>query len=280
MVWRKLLSRVHSLTRDEVIEVIDHSAMRFKGKDRLVRLPLPKPKLTICGDIHGQYRDLQKIFEMNGLPDSRTNPYLFNGDFVDRGPDSKGCILTLLLWGLADPGSVLLNKGNHELMEMNAYYGFRKELQDEDLWVRFNKLFELLPIAHVVGDKIFVVHGGLPRKDMALSRVLDVEHELLWNDPSEKPGITMNPRGPGVFRFGPDITERFLRRNKLDLLVRSHEMVENGFEYSQNGKCVTVFSASYYGGHFRNKGAYLSVDESGTVTTSTFSVPPQFSSKL
>ena len=279
MLWRNLLSRVHSLTRDEVIEVIDKSAIRFHARQKLVRLPFPDQNLTICGDIHGQYSDLAEIFRRNGLPDSKSNPYLFNGDFVDRGPDSKGCILTLLLWGLADPGSVHLNRGNHERIDMNFYYGFRKELNDDDLFVRFNKLFDYLPTAHVIGEKIFVVHGGLARKNFLLAEMENMsQNELLWNDPSEQPGISSNPRGEGVYRFGPDVTEEFLKTNNLDLLVRSHEMVQQGYEYSQNGKCVTVFSASNYTGRFNNKGAYLTVSNTGEVTPHTFSLIP--SSKL
>ena len=180
---------------------------------------------------------------------------------MDRGPNSRSCILSLLLWNLADPGSVVLNRGNHETVEMNAYYGFKKELNDDELFYKFNYLFNKFPLAHVIGDKIFCVHGGLPKKPVLLNQLDRYYDELLWNDPCETPGVSTNPRGPGTFKFGPDVTENFLKMNKLDLLVRSHEMVLDGFEYSQNGKCVTVFSASnYYASrHISNKGGYLHV---------------------
>ena len=273
--FRSLLSKVpqSSLTTTEISSVLDASEGMLSNSSMLTRLKLDK--LTICGDVHGQYADMTRIFELNGEP-SPSNPYLFNGDFVDRGPYSLGCIMTLLLHKLLDSTCMHLNRGNHELMEMNAYYGFRKELRNDSLFFRFNQIFNHLPLAHVVNDSVFVVHGGLSRKPVSLAEIsnttpeANLYHELLWNDPTNLGGIHSNPRGDGVYRFGPDVTETFLRQNGLKLLVRSHEMVDNGFEFSHNGLCCTVFSAPNYAGHFRNKGGYLVVDASGSVTPHSF----------
>ena len=177
---------------------------------------------------------------------------------------------------------MLLNRGNHELAEMNAHYGFKGELRDDGLFRAFNSLFDLLPVGHVIGEKIFCVHGGIPKDPVLLSG--DVERfrdELLWNDPSEKSGISSSPRGYGIYRFGPDITQRFLDINNLDLVVRSHEMVHEGYRISQDGKCVTVFSASNYAGYYNNKGAYLHIAPDLTWTGHSFnSDQPHHVSKL
>lgn len=67
-------------------------------------------KFTVCGDIHGQYYDLMNIFKLNGLP-SETNPYLFNGDFVDRGSFSVECIFTLFSFKLLFPDHFYMSRG-------------------------------------------------------------------------------------------------------------------------------------------------------------------------
>jgi len=69
--------------------------------------------------------------------------------------------------------------------------------------------------------------------------------ELLWSDPQPQIGRSPSKRGVGI-QFGPDVTNRFLRLNNLDYIIRSHEVKQEGYEVAHNGKCITVFSAPNY----------------------------------
>lgn len=99
------------------------------------------PRLTVCGDTHGQYYDVLNIFKMNGYP-HRNNPYLFNGDFVDRGSFSLEVITTFLLFKLYDPSCIYLTRGNHETKNMNRIYGFEGEVKAK----YDDKIFQLVRI--------------------------------------------------------------------------------------------------------------------------------------
>ena len=114
----------------------------------------PGTQFTVCGDIHGQYYDLLNIFELNGPP-SETNPYLFNGDFVDRGSFSVEVILLLFAYKLAYPKHLHLARGNHETTNLNKLYGFEGEVKakyDERLYTVFCEAFCNLPlyISHII----------------------------------------------------------------------------------------------------------------------------------
>lgn len=231
---------------------------------------LQKPRITVCGDTHGQYYDLLNIFAKNGFP-HRTNPYLFNGDFVDRGSFSLEVILTLLLFKLSDPECIYLTRGNHETKNMNRIYGFEGEVKakyDESIFRLFLEVFEWLPLSAVIANKVFVTHGGLPTDPTvmlddiaAVPRGMEppeagLMSDLLWSDPQPFPGKSPSKRGVG-FSFGPDITEAFLKRNQLQLLVRSHEVKDEGYLVEHGGKTITVFSAPNYCDTMGNKGAYI-----------------------
>jgi serine/threonine-protein phosphatase 5 len=227
--------------------------------------------ITVCGDTHGQYHSsLLKIFEMNGKP-STDNPYLFNGDFVDRGSFSCEVVLTLFAYKVANPRCMYLTRGNHESRHLNRVYGFEGEVKakyDEQTYELFQEVFNLLPLAGVLNHKIMVVHGGLPSRDGVtleeiekLNRNQDIPEEgvmcdMLWADPQKQQGRAPNKRGVS-FSFGPDVTKRFLDNNGLNLLVRSHEVKMDGYEVEADGRLVTIFSAANYCDSVGNKGAYI-----------------------
>ncbi|KFZ49197.1 Serine/threonine-protein phosphatase 5, partial [Antrostomus carolinensis] len=105
--------------------------------------PTQTEKVTVCGDTHGQYYDLLNIFELNGLP-SESNPYIFNGDFVDRGSFSVEVILTLFGFKLLYPDHFHLLRGNHETDNMNQIYGFEGEVKAKytaQMFALFSEVF-------------------------------------------------------------------------------------------------------------------------------------------
>mmetsp|Transcript_24751 Transcript_24751/g.21936 ORF Transcript_24751/g.21936 Transcript_24751/m.21936 type:complete len:330 (-) Transcript_24751:183-1172(-) len=243
----------------------------LKKHKALVDLEIPADtEITVCGDTHGQYYDLLNIFKLNGNP-SKENPYLFNGDFVDRGSFSVEVILCLLAWKAALPDHFHLTRGNHEAKSMNKLYGFEGEVNhkyDPKTYEIFCDVFCYLPLSYVINKKVMVVHGGLFSEDgvklddlRSINRIREPPEaghmcEMLWSDPHKSNGRHPSKRGVGC-AFGPDVAHKFLDDNGLDLLVRSHEMKQNGYEEEADGRVITIFSAPNYCDQMGNKGAYI-----------------------
>lgn len=202
-------------------------------------------KITVCGDTHGQYFDLLNIFKLNGFP-SETHSYLFNGDFVDRGSWSTEIVTLLYAYKWLFPNSFFLNRGNHETDDMNRMYGFEGECKakyNERVFKLFSESFSALPLATLIGEKYFVLHGGLfSDDDITLDDVRKLNRhnqrqpgqsglmmEMLWTDPQPMPGRGPSKRGVGL-QFGPDVTKRFCERNGLEAIIRSHEVRMEGYE--------------------------------------------------
>ncbi|GAB1604492.1 hypothetical protein Ahia01_000730700 [Argonauta hians] len=272
-----------------VSQIMIDTIEKLKQKETLchIRTSLKaNNKVTIVGDIHGNLNDLLTIFHKNNLP-STTNPYLFNGDIVDRGPKSVEVCMIIFYSILVFPNHVFLNRGNHEDYVMNRKYGFTQEIiakfrhHSKAILKLYNILFKYLPLASTIDDKIFVTHGGIsdsidlmkiqdiPRKnfvsilrpgnDVEMNDRDNWEHvmDLLWSDPKNPNGCYANDfRSTGKY-FGPDVTEEFLRTNGLLLIIRSHECKPNGYEYTHNRNVLTIFSSSNYYEDGSNKGAYI-----------------------
>jgi diadenosine tetraphosphatase ApaH/serine/threonine PP2A family protein phosphatase len=120
------------------------------------------------------------------------------------------------------------------------------------VWKYFTDLFDFLPLTALIDNQIFCLHGGLsPSIDTldnirALDRIQEVPHEgpmcdLLWSDPDDRCGWGISPRGAG-YTFGQDISEAFNHNNGLTLVARAHQLVMEGYNWSQDRNVVTIFS--------------------------------------
>ncbi|XP_024519298.1 serine/threonine-protein phosphatase PP1 isozyme 2 isoform X2 [Selaginella moellendorffii] len=221
----------------------------FLSQPNLLELEAP---IKICGDIHGQYSDLLRLFEYGGFPPAAN--YLFLGDYVDRGKQSLETICLLLAYKIKYPENFFLLRGNHECASINRIYGFYDEL------------------SALVDEKILCMHGGLSPDMKSLdmirkiSRPTDVPDtgllcDLLWADPDKDvTGWGSNDRGVS-YTFGADVVGDFLQKHDLDLVCRAHQVVEDGYEFFAKRQLVTIFSAPNYCGEFDNAGAMMSVDD-------------------
>ena len=242
-------------------------------KEALIDVNIPiGEKFTVVGDLHGQFYDLLHIFEINGYP-SEKNPYLFNGDYVDRGVFSLECVTTLIAYKILYPNHLFMARGNHENINLNQMYGFKNEVKDkydkdDRMYDCFNEFFKTLPLGHILNKQVLVVHGGLFSKDgVTIEEIKKIDRfreipesglmsELLWSDPCKENGRQPSKRGVGM-SFGPDVTKKFLDENKLNLLIRSHEVKMEGYEVEADGKVITIFSAPNYCDQMGNKGAII-----------------------
>uniref|UniRef100_A0AAR2JU52 Serine/threonine-protein phosphatase with EF-hands n=1 Tax=Pygocentrus nattereri TaxID=42514 RepID=A0AAR2JU52_PYGNA len=281
-----------------VLQLLHETQKFLKQMPNVIYLSSSYAKeITICGDLHGRLDDLLLIFYKNGLP-SAENPYIFNGDFVDRGKKSIEIIIILFAFLLLYPDHMHLNRGNHEDHIMNLRYGFTKEVMQKykthgrEILQLLQDVFSLLPIATIIDNKVLIVHGGISDKTdlyflssverhrvsllkwfcnpspvlhffaksdtLELTRLISLLlSHLLDYDPKNQNGCSPNSfRGGGCY-FGPDVTQRLLKKHGMCLLIRSHECKQEGYELCHNGQVITIFSASNYYEEGSNRGAYV-----------------------
>eukprot|EP00662_Eupelagonemidae_sp_cell21_P056711 gene56711-biopygen49300 len=190
---------------------------------------------------------------------------------------------SVLLHKVRSPRNVTLLRGNHESRITNNMYGFHDECRqmyptavsnraslgcspDNEIWAVFNHLFDAMPLAAIVGDRVFCCHGGLSPQLQTLDRFLSFDRlrdiippgsmaDITWSDPGASVGWRLNARGSG-YLFGEDITKQFCEENRLCFVARAHQCVKEGFKWEHDKRVVTVFSAPNYCWQ-HNKGAIL-----------------------
>ena len=274
----------------------------FTEVDPVVHIDVPSSgRLVIVGDLHGQLDDLLWILAES--KPSATTHYLFNGDFVDRGPDQCEVLTLLYAMKVAYPDAVWLNRGNHEEHRVNKAAGKDGFMQvcvnaySDRAYKAAQKSFKALPLCHVINNKVCVMHGGLPgdskvtlKEIRAVDRFREcpvskgrgkippatredrIFQAMLWSDPRDMENRSKeSSRGAGVW-FNEDVTREFLRVNDLQKIIRSHEVVSSGHRTIHGGVCMTVFSASRYCGKDDNRGSYLVLFENLDISPNDYCV--------
>ena len=292
-----LLNGKH-LKRDTKIDLKYHDIEMLSKKCRKIFVEEPmvfnfQLPMKIVGSIHGNFYDLLEYFTIGGEP-SEKNKYLFLGNMIDRGNQSIESVCLLFAYKIKYPNDIYLLRGNHETASMNRIYGLFDECKQRyniRIWKYFNDAFNCMSICGIINysinnndiDKnIFCVHGGISPDFKSLSEVkkmikpYDIPDsglvcDFVWSDP-DKDLETWGGGDRGVsYSFGYKMFERFCQKFcdndglSVDILIRSHQIIDNGFEYAFNKefkyKLITLFSSSYYCNYFDNIGAMLYIDK-------------------
>jgi protein phosphatase len=263
------------LNAEEINELIDRIIFLMKDKPPLKRIK--DGSVLVVGDIHGDFTILKTI--VSGFTKNDHIKHLvFLGDIVDRGSQSIACLNLLYALKISYPERVHLVRGNHEAISVNSRYGFLADITnfsgqsvlDKDatnnslpeLFVNFNRSFGTLPLA-LVHEKFryFFVHGGVPIEPISLKEINDLPKadlllsnpiikQMLWNDPRENvTNHTYSMRGDGVYLYGKEVVDNFLKQNNLKMIIRAHEVIPDGHIYLFNKKLLSIFtSEDFYQG--------------------------------
>ncbi|KAI9032851.1 catalytic subunit of type 1 serine/threonine protein phosphatase [Phycomyces nitens] len=267
------------LCEDEVEYMCRTVQVIFLNQPTLLKVSSP---VNICGDLHGQYPDLIRIFETCLYPPDSS--YLFLGNYIDRGKWSLETICLLFAFKIKNPETFNLLRGNHETASVSRFGGFYdecKHILNVKSWKRFINCFDCMPVAAIIDEKVLCMHGGISADITSLDQIRAIERpvdipdsgilcDLLWADPSnEHTGWQESTRGVS-YTFGPDALSNFLDKMGLQLICRAHQVVEDGYEFFGNKGLVTIFSATNYCDEFDNAGCVLKIDRSLTCSFEIF----------
>jgi len=254
--WIEKVKRCQSLTETELKLLCDRVKEILMEESNVQ--PVHSP-VTVCGDIHGQFFDLIELFNVGGeVPHTS---YVFMGDFVDRGHHSVETLQLLLCLKARYPHCITLLRGNHECRQVTQVYGFYDECfrkyGSANAWKYCTEVFDYFSLACLIDGSVLCVHGGLSPdistidQIRVLERNQEIPHEgpfcdLMWSDPEDIETWAVSQRGAG-WLFGSKVTSQFNHLNKLELICRAHQLVQEGYKYMFPDKnLITVWSAPNY----------------------------------
>eukprot|EP00697_Spironema_sp_BW2_P009751 gnl/Spiro4/24747_TR12298_c0_g1_i1.p1 gnl/Spiro4/24747_TR12298_c0_g1~~gnl/Spiro4/24747_TR12298_c0_g1_i1.p1 ORF type:complete len:545 (+),score=143.09 gnl/Spiro4/24747_TR12298_c0_g1_i1:81-1637(+) len=268
---------------NDAIQIVQRAAEILRGEKNLLRI---NDQVTVVGDIHGQFYDLVKVFELGGSVVNEQTQFLFLGDYVDRGVFSTEVCLFLFALKITYPNNYFLIRGNHECRHLTAYFNFKEECLKKynlELYEEFMDCFDTLPLAALLNNKFLCMHGGLSPEISTLNDIENIVRfmepplsgpmcDLLWSDPHTEVEVYEDPDQPDFqhnnvrgcsYFYSFNAVQRFLDRNNLLSIIRAHEAQFEGYQMlkkidsTEFPSVITVFSAPNYCGTYGNKGAVL-----------------------
>ncbi|KAJ7166099.1 Metallo-dependent phosphatase-like protein [Mycena filopes] len=266
------------LSEEQALYIIEKATEILRNEPNILALEGP---FNICGDIHGQYYDLRKLFAVGGNPADRS--YLFLGNYVNRGLFSIECMLYLWALKIWYPTRVFLLRGNHECRHLTDYFTFKLECKhkySERIYDACTESFCSLPLAAVLDTRFLCIHGGLSPEFNTLDDLRAIDRfreppteglmcDILWSDPVEDFGtddtadtfLHNHLRNVSYF-FTYRIVCNFLARNNLLSIIRAHEVQNSGYRMYRKTKkglpsVITIFSAPNYLDLQKNKAAII-----------------------
>lgn len=282
--WLEEVKKCRYLPEFDMIKLCRMLREKLMQYPSVVRVDSP---VTVCGDIHGQFYDLMRLFETGGDP-SNTR-YVFLGDYVDRGYYSLETLTLLFLYLYCYPNQVTLLRGNHETRRISSQYGFYEECLQKyghcAVWVACCKVFDVLPFAALIDNTFFCVHGGLSPSIRSIDQMMTIQRDvevplcgilsdILWSDPDEAVNsYAPNQRGAG-YLFGEEAVDIFLHNNNVKMILRSHQLVMEGFKYMFGEKLATVWSAPNYCYRCGNSASLFQITDWQTTDVKLFEAVP------
>lgn len=271
------------LHKEDAIRIMKDAQDEFSCDPNV--LMIEDSPIAICGDIHGQFYDLLKLFEVGGDP--KDVRYLFLGDYVDRGLFSVECVLLMYAYKINYPDRFFMLRGNHECRHLTEHFTFKEECLHKyclDIYKAAVNSFDTLPLAAVVSNQFFCIHGGISENIKTIDDIRALNRfseppqkgagcDVLWADPMEDYDTYYGERRffhndvrSCSYVFSYKAACDFLERNQLRCIIRAHEAQDEGYRtYRQKNNfptVITLFSAPNYLDAYGNKGAIIVFDGS------------------